>query len=86
MKRPDGTIKGYRVQITNTYLPTLEWLTQQIGVGYISRKTYTGVHGHYKPCGAWATYGEKGRQLLRQLLPFLQIKRAKALEALKCES
>lgn len=85
MYRKDGTVKSHRVQITNTYLATLAWIVTTTGVGIVQKRTLALRSPNHKPCGSWQTYGEKGRQFLRQVLPYLQIKRQKAEEVLKCE-
>ena len=81
MKRADGSIKSYRLQVTNTCVAALEWCRQVTGIGAIQVKHH-GIGATPKPCGNWATYGTKAASVLRQVLPILIIKKEKALAAI----
>lgn len=82
MKRKDGRVKSYRLQVTNTHVGALEWCRQVTGLGTIQVKT-NGAAPHYKPCGSWMVYGTKAVSVLVQVLPALLIKREKALIAIE---
>lgn len=68
-----------RLQVTNTYKLLLDMLVSQYGGA---------IHGpkkgksSYKDCWDWRITGDKARQLLKDLIPFLIIKKEKAIEVL----
>lgn len=84
MKRPNGEVKSFRLQVTNTYIPVLDWCKRVTGIGDYQVKSKAGrQQAHHLACGAWAVYGVKAASVLRQILPYLQIKRERALVALE---
>lgn len=84
MKRPDGSIKSFRLQVTNTYVPVLEWCQVVTKLGSYQVKSKAGrQEAHHLACGAWAVYGVKAASVLKQILPYMQIKREKAVQALQ---
>ena len=92
MRRTDGSIKSYRMHIANTHLGVLKWCLITTGVGAIHKQTVPkhsldpkrpNAHLTYKTCWAWATYGVRAASVVRQILPFLQIKTDKALALLE---
>ncbi len=85
LKREDGTVKGFRLQITNTFRPALEWCIQVSGLGAVLNvKSKAGrQQPHHRACWAWAVYGVKAASVLKQLLPYMKIKRERALAALE---
>ena len=84
LKRPSGDVKSFRLQVTNTYIPVLEWCKTVTGLGAYQVKSKAGrQQAHHLACGAWAVYGVKAASVLRQILPYMQIKRERALAALE---
>lgn len=83
LKRPDGTVKSYRVHIANTYFPVLEWCKKVTGLGRVDAVNPQKRAAHHLSCGAWKVHGVKAASVLRQLLPYMQIKKAKALVAIE---
>lgn len=75
-KRPTYTT---RVSILNTNRHVIEWLARLFPTKVFYRNY---VRGNRKP--QWACYwdGPRGAELLRQILPFLRIKREQAVFAL----
>lgn len=67
-----------RVSVSNTYHPLLDWLTEVTGIG----KSYEVDNQKYnrstKLGGLWKTQGEAAEGLLKQILPYLIIKRRQA--------
>lgn len=75
----------WRVTIANTHLGSLEWCIATTGVGTITKKQM--IHSHYKQGYVWACHASKARLILEQILPYMIIKRDKAIvaiEDLKC--
>ena len=70
-----------RVQVTNTYKPVLELLVSQYG-GAIHSATKPQKEG-WKLKHDWRLTGDKARELLKELLPFLIIKKEKAEQVLQ---
>ena len=92
LKRADGTVKSYRMHIANTHRGVLDWCVQVTGIGTIHHQTtpkYSldpkrpAAHLMYKPCFSWAVYGVKAASVLRRILPYLHIKRDRAVVALE---
>jgi hypothetical protein len=92
MKRNDGTVKSYRMHIANTHQGVLQWCQQTTGLGTVHLQTKPkfsldpkrpNAHLTYKTCWSWATYGVKAASVLKQLLPYLQIKRDRAVQAME---
>lgn len=73
-----------RMSIANTCYPFLERVAELSGTGAI------GVHRvfqpHHSPSWVWYCYGPNARSILRQVLPWLIVKRDKALLALETEA
>ena len=68
-----------RLQVTNTYVEVLVMLKEQFG-GYIGKPKRR--PDSTKDCFDWRIDGDGARSLLHNLLPFLVIKREKALAVL----
>lgn len=69
-----------RLQVTNTYKPILDMLVDQYGGAIHSAKTPQ--KEGWKIKHDWRLTGDKARELLNQLLPYLIIKQEKAKEVL----
>lgn len=79
LKRRDGSVKSYRLQVTNTCIPVLQWCLHVTGIGTLqSKSTQHNALPHYLPCGTWMAYGVKAASVIRRILPYLIIKREKA--------
>ena len=92
LKRVDGSVKSYRLQIVNTHQGVLGWCVHVTGIGVVHHQTTPkfsldtkrpNAHLTYKPCFAWAVYGVKAASVLRRILPYLHIKRDRAEVALE---
>lgn len=69
-----------RLQVTNTYRPILDMLVDQFGGAIhssLNKKKPNWAEKH-----DWRLTGDKARELLNQLLPYLIIKQGKAKEVL----
>jgi len=65
------------VGITNSYRPVLEWLCEVIGAGRIQRKR---IHSErWKACYSFIIQGLPARTFLVAMLPFLRVKRERAM-------
>lgn len=69
-----------RLQVTNTYRSILDMLVDQYGGAVHSSKNE--LKPHWKEKHDWRLTGDKARELLNQLLPYLIIKQDKAKEVL----
>lgn len=92
LHRADGSVKSHRLHITNTHQGVLNWCATTTGIGKVHLQTRpqrsldplrADAHLSYRNCFAWAIYGVKAASVLKQILPYLQIKRDKALAALE---
>jgi hypothetical protein len=70
-----------RLQVTNTYKPILDMLVDQYG-GAVHSDTKSRKE-NWKVKHDWRITGDKARELLNQLLPYLIIKKEKAIEVLQ---
>ena len=68
-----------RLEVTNTYLPVLEWLRATFG-GIVVRSRL-GV-GHLKTCYRWQIVGRSALDVLQMAYPFMRIKSPQARLAL----
>jgi len=72
-----------KISVANTFVGLIEWLTEVTGIGSVvmtaraSEKHKTGYH--------WQCYSEAAESLLKQILPYLRIKRAQAELALSVQ-
>lgn len=66
---------GVRLLVVNTNQAAMDYVKALTGCGcsWISKKGYK---ANWKPCHRWQAFGENARDLVRQLLPYLRIKRA----------
>lgn len=80
MKRADGTTKSFRVLVTNTYVPMLEWCKRVTGIGSVLLKA---SNPGFKNCYSWETYGVKAASVLKYTIPYMQIKQKKAREVMR---
>ena len=85
---PSGT-KKYRkyyprLNVTNTCKEVLDALVENFG-GTIHEKKpgKNSTFPHRKKCWDWRTTGNTARNLIRRILPFLIIKRTKAIQVLE---
>lgn len=70
-----------RLQVTNTYKPILDMLVDHYG-GAIHTDSFGPRKPNWKVKHDWRISGDKARDLLNQLLPYLIIKKDKAIEVL----
>ena len=70
-----------RFRITNTYLPVLQYIMQAIGHGTIVEKIKQ--HEHLKDQWEYCVSGVRAVLLLKQLFPYLKVKRLQAEIAFK---
>lgn len=82
LKRLDGSVKSYRIHVSNTHLPAVEWCKAVTGLGRIDVYQRKGKPT-YLPIGVWKVHGVKAASVLRRLLPYLKIKREKAQRAVE---
>lgn len=69
-------VVSVRLYIANTFRPVLEWLTQTTGVGrVVAGRAET---EKAKASWAWQCQSEAAETVLRQIRPFMRIKRAQA--------
>lgn len=81
--RGHGGRPQLRCTVANTYRPVVEWLRATLGTGSIVTKKYTRLgQEHYLDAYTFQVYGQNAVEWLRQMLPFLIIKREKALEGI----
>lgn len=72
-----------RVQITNTCRELMDALVEQFGGAIHGPKRRTdGIRNSTKDCWDWRITGDKCRQLLSNMIPFLFIKKEKAIKVL----
>jgi hypothetical protein len=74
-----------RCTISNTWEPLMVWLQKVAGTGSVVRHVHPKATG-YKDSLAWQVYGQNAVRLLRRLLPFLIVKKTKAIEAIASQS
>lgn len=80
LKRPGGVRLGLRVVIVNTHRPVLDWLAETVGGNITTHPvTHTNYSRQPKPCWTWVVNGQNAVFVLTQLLPYLIIKREKAI-------
>jgi hypothetical protein len=68
-----------RILIINTYEPVMDWLVSRIG-GAIHRRQHasTNYSSNPLPIWTWTVHGSNAVAVLKQLMPFMIIKRDKA--------
>lgn len=72
-----------RATITNTHLGVIDWLRKNVAQGTVITKHYTKPEqSHFKDSYTWQVYGQNAVFFLEQLLPYLIIKRERAIEAI----
>lgn len=76
-----GVQYSLRIVIYNTSYELLDRILEVTGTGMIHDRPLR--EAHHKQCGIWASYGNNAREILRQTLPWLIVKREKAHEALQ---
>lgn len=79
--RPEGRVVRIRLSIGNTVRTPLDAFCVAAGVGTVS----TRARGRYKPFHTWLCNAEAAEGVLRQIRPFLMIKRAQADLAIKIQ-
>lgn len=72
---------GLKAMVSNTYVPLLNWMRERTKVGYV-HVHQRGEGNGWKDMGVWQINAEAAESFLRQLLPFLIVKRAQAELAL----
>lgn len=89
----EGTIATYRVKngrgewgmrpqliVSQKELPLLEWLKEQWGGRIYTEKPRLKFGKQYEPCSYWHLQHSKAIELVRQLIPFLIVKKQRAIE------
>ncbi len=66
-----------RILVVNTDLTMMLWLQKTVGDGGIYEYKKAGGE-NWKPCHRWYLNGQKSIELIRQVYPYLQIKRRQA--------
>jgi hypothetical protein len=75
-----GNSKSLRICISNTNEELLARILEVVGTGtLVSQKRYA---EHHAPAWVWQCYSANARDLLEQMLPWLIVKREKALTAI----
>lgn len=69
-----------RVLVSNTDRGVLEEMCQEMGAGFV-RLLNLKAPGNRRPCWYWSCHGREAVKLLRQVLPWLRIKRELAEKA-----
>lgn len=66
---------GVRILAVNTNQEVMEYIKVLVGSGcsWISKKGYK---ANWRPCHRWQAFGENARDIVRQILPYLKVKRA----------
>lgn len=79
-----------KVMVSNTSMKLMKWLVAHFGgsyrisVSHISKKARANGQKSIRPCGRWTVDGyENQEKFLLAVLPYLVIKKAQALVALK---
>lgn len=73
--------RTWRLTIANTNRPVLEWCLAVTGVGAVYGK-WRGNPKH-SPAFAWQCHSWKAKSVLEQTLPYMKIKRERALECIE---
>lgn len=68
------SIKRSSVQATNTYKPVLDWFAEKFG-GSVNSRSYS-----IKPAWVWVLCGNKAADFCKEIAPYLQEKRQRALD------
>lgn len=79
---PKGRPSSVRITISNTNLDLLNRVEEVTGTGRIIIASRVANNPKHKQAYWWQSYGNQARSLLRQMLPWLIVKREKALRAL----
>lgn len=69
--------------VSNTYIPVLEWCRDITGIGRVgSQYPQDGggivPRGEYKPCAQWVIHSRNAAKVLKQIVPYMIIKKLKA--------
>lgn len=76
-----------RCTVANTYRPLMDWLQDTLGTGSVVEKKYTRQgQEHYLDAYTYQVYGQNAVEWLRAMLPYLIVKRDKALVAIESQS
>ena len=68
----------WRLSISNTYRPVIEWCRAVTGVGSLVSIPKRHLNPKHADCWVWQCYSWNAAQTLQQTLPFMTIKREKA--------
>lgn len=72
--------RTWRLVVYNTSHPFMLRVLEVAGCGRLAERKR--IADHHKRCWVWTCYGPRTRALCRQMLPWLIVKRDKALQAL----
>jgi hypothetical protein len=75
--------RSIRITVTNTRFELLEHLREVVGTGAIIVQPRR--EAHHSPTWYWLCHSDNARELLRQMQPWLIVKRERAAEALSKE-
>ena len=70
------TTCALRVSVSNTHIGVLEWLALKVGYGRIDKSSSS--FNTRKVCWCWTINGRRSIDFLKQLYPFLKIKKFQA--------
>jgi hypothetical protein len=86
-KNADGRPSKYWLQvgITNTNRKIIDWLIGTFG-GHVSDNSHAPSRRKQRPCWAWRVMSNQAAAFLREILPYLRIKRESASIALKFQA
>ena len=74
--------RGLRISITNTVKELEDKVLEVAGVGTIQARPKP-INPRHSQAWHWQVHGENAKSILRQILPWLIVKRAKALKVLE---
>ena len=72
-----------RLQVTNTFKPIIEELQKEFGGGV--RHSSSKNHPNWKDKYDWVADGDTARTILKQIVPYLRIKKDRAIEVLSLD-
>ncbi|HYM24437.1 MAG TPA: hypothetical protein VEU08_14575 [Vicinamibacterales bacterium] len=75
-----------RLTITSTYRPLLERVLRVVCVGAITSLSRFARSEHHADAHYWQCYSANARGLLKQMLPWLEVKKEKAMKAIAGET
>lgn len=83
--RPPSSRLSVRVVVVNTDEPLMDWLETLGGNRNWKTTRPTNYSDHPKPCWSWVVNGMNAVAILKQVLPYMIIKKAKAEYAISTQ-